>query len=599
MEGKEKALSIANEWTKEPFDVETQNEVKNLIASGNDKELIDRFGSMLEFGTGGMRGVVGAGTNRMNRYMIAQASQGLANYVLKNKPAEAELAIAIAYDSRLFSREFAEESAAVFAGNGIKAYIFKDLRPTPELSFTARYLKCSAGVVVTASHNPKEYNGYKVYWSDGGQVVPPHDKGIIKEVTSIKSISDVKKYDYAKGVKDGRIVILGEEIDTEFIKALHKCIINPELIKSRGKDLKIVFTPLHGTGGQVAPQALADWGFSDIILQKEQSIPDGNFPTLKSPNPEESAALTMAIELARSNDADIVLATDPDADRVGIAVKTSKGEYTLLNGNQVGALLAYYILSQLTILGRFPKNAAIVKTIVTTELIKAVADKYSCALVDVLTGFKYIGEQIRLWESSDAMEAKQFVFGTEESYGYLIGTHARDKDAIVTCCVISEMTLWAKTQDMNLVELLDKLFAELGLFLESQKSVTLKGLDGMSRIKRIMQSLEQNPPSEIMGKKVISVDNINKGIRFDAICKKEIAKINLPKSNVMVFYLDDKSKIVARPSGTEPKIKYYFFIEDRQSLPVKSADLPARKKALADKMEAIKKAFSDIVDKIE
>lgn len=594
----DKILKIAKEWTKEPYDENTRKEIENLIKTNNEKELLERFCGMLEFGTGGMRGIIGAGLNRMNRYTVAQASQGLANYILKNKPKDAELSIAIAYDSRLFSREFSEEAASVFAGNGIKTFLFKSLRPTPQLSFAVRELRCTSGVVVTASHNPKEYNGYKVYWSDGGQVVPPHDKGIISEVKSIKSIKDVKKISLADAEKKGLFIQLGPEMDITYIKSFKKVCINPELINKHGKEIKIVFTPLHGTGGQVVPMALKDWGFTNVIVEPIQAVPDGNFPSVKSPNPEESVALERAIALAKETHADLVLATDPDADRVGIAVKNQSNIYNLLTGNQVGALISYYILDQLSELGKLPKDPAIVKTIVTTELIAAIAAKFNCAIADVLTGFKYIAEQIHLWEIGDSA-FKNFLFGTEESYGYLLGTHARDKDAVVTCCIISEMALWAKTKGMNLIQLLDSLYKKFGIFLESQKSLTLKGLDGMDRIKRIMISLEENPPEHVNNKKVIIIDNIVKSIKIDAIKKTDIEKINLPKSNVIVLYLEDGSKIVARPSGTEPKIKFYFFTEDKKSLPIKTDnDLQKRKTALSNYMETLKNKFMEIIEDI-
>ncbi len=595
----EKIMEIALEWTKEPYDESTRNEIRKIIDNNDEKELMERFSGMLEFGTGGMRGIIAAGTNRMNRYTVSTASQGLANYILKNKPDNAELSIAIAHDSRLFSREFSEEAASVFTANGIKTFLFSALRPTPQLSFAVKHLNCCSGIVVTASHNPQEYNGYKVYWSDGGQVVPPHDKGIIDEVKSVKGIKDVKKISLEQAGEKGLFKILGPETDVSYIKSLRKCIIDMDLLAERGGEIKIVYTPLHGTGGQIVPTALKDWGFTNVLLEPIQSIPDGHFPSVKSPNPEESAALERAVNLAKENDSDIVLATDPDADRVGIAVKIEPGKYDLLNGNQVGALLSYYILSQRKSKNILPSNSAIIKTIVTTDLITEIANKYNCEVVDVLTGFKYIAEKIRLWETGEEKPFRNFQFGTEESYGYLIGTHARDKDAVVTCCQIAEMALWAKTIKMSLSDLLNKIFKEFGIFLESQKSVTLKGLDGMAKIKRIMSSLEENPPENVDNKKVIQVDNIIKGIKIDPINKKEIGKIDLPKSNVIVLYLEDGSKIVARPSGTEPKIKFYFFISDKNNLPIKESDeLFKRKLLLSDKMEALKKSFLTIIEKI-
>jgi len=600
MKSYNKIKKSAVEWTKEPYDEKTRKEVQELLDLGDEKEIEERFGGTLEFGTGGMRGVVGAGTNRMNRYVVASASQGLASYVLKNRPKDKDPAIAIAYDSRFFSKEFAEESASVFAGNGIKAYLFESLRPTPELSFAVRKLNCSAGVVVTASHNPKEYNGYKVYWGDGGQVVPPQDNGIIKEVHSIKSFKSVKKITLKEAEVKGLLKIIGSEIDDAFIGELRKIILNPLLVKENGGDIRIVYTPLHGTGITLIPKTLADWGFTNVYLEKEQSIPNGSFPTVKSPNPEEPAALERAINLAKQIDADLVIATDPDADRIGIAVKIPSGNFSLLTGNQVGALLTYYILSQLKDSGHLPENGVIVKTIVTTEMITAIAAKYKIPIEDVLTGFKYIGEKIHLWETGKLSPKKFFIFGTEESYGYLIGTHARDKDAVGTCCVIAEMSLWAKTKELTLIELLDSLYREFGIFLESQKSLALEGIEGMKRISRIMKSLDENPPISIDTIKVSTIDNILRGIKFDAVSKREVGKINLPQSNVIVFHLEDGSKIVARPSGTEPKIKFYFFVQDRGSLPIKSdTALANRKEKLGRKMSILREKFLNIIEKIK
>lgn len=581
-------------------DTDTVAEVDTLLekARAGDADALasikEAFGRELDFGTGGLRGIMGPGTNRMNRVMIAKSTQGLASYVASQA---ANGSVAIAYDSRNKSALFARVAAQVVAGNGLRAYLFSDLRPTPELSFAVRHLGATAGIVVTASHNPKEYNGFKVSWSDGAQVLPPHDKAIIEQVRAVKSMEQVKLADFDQAVADGKIVMLGEEMDTAYLQALQFVRTCPELSDKRGSELKIVYTPLHGTGIRVVPEALAQWGFSNVLIEEQQAVPDGNFPTTKSPNPEEHAALELAINLATENDADIVLATDPDADRLGYAVKHN-GQFQLISGNQGCALMSWYICEVLKEQGRLPENAAIVKTIVTTELVRAITNDYGVTLGNCLTGFKYIASVMREYEQPDknGLPLKQFLMGCEESYGYLVGTHARDKDAVVAACVVAEMTLWAKTQGKTLVDLLADLYRRYGVHVESQVSLARPGLAGMQEISDMMNRLRKNPPTEIAGIKVHTVTDIDNNTVLHPATGETTSGPNLPKSNVIMFELADGSTVVARPSGTEPKIKFYFMVVDREGIPISESALPERVQVCEQKDQALQAAWLKMMD---
>ncbi len=536
----------AQEWLKLPFDEETQKAVQQLMNT-NEKELIDAFYKDLEFGTGGLRGIMGVGTNRMNIYTVGRATQGLANYLKKNFSQLAIIKVAIAHDSRNNSRLFAETTAKVFAANGIEVYLFDALRPTPELSFTIRYLECQSGVVITASHNPKEYNGYKAYWNDGGQVVPPHDKNIIEEVTRT-SIADIKWQGNEHLIK-----IIGNEIDEIYTNRIKDLSLSPDIVE-RQKEIKIVYTPIHGTGVKLVPMALDKYGFKNIIHVKEQDIPDGNFPTVKSPNPEEPAALTLAIEKARETGAELVMATDPDADRVGIAIKYNN-DFILLNGNQTGALLIYYLLTRWNDNKKLTGNEYVVKTIVTTDLIAEIAKSFNVECYDVLTGFKYIAEIIKNNEGK-----KTFIGGGEESYGYLAGEFVRDKDAVMACALIAEAYAWAKDQGKSLFDILMDMYLKFGFYKEDLINIVKKGKEGQEEIAQMMDNFRKNPPQILGNSKVVRIFDYEIHSIFDEQSNK-IGTIDLPKSNVLQFITQDGSKITVRPSGTEPKIKFYFSLK--------------------------------------
>ena len=539
----------ANLWLSDNYDESTRNIVKQLL-DGNQDELIDCFYRDLEFGTGGLRGVMGVGSNRMNIYTVGMATQGLSNYIKNEFKNLSEIKVAIAYDSRNNSRLFAETAAGIFAGNGFQVYLFDALRPTPELSFAIRHLKCQSGIVITASHNPKEYNGYKAYWDDGGQIVAPHDKNIIDEVNKIKSITEVK----FNGSKD-KIKIIGSEIDEIYTNEIKKLSLSPEAIE-KNSDIKIVYTPLHGTGGKLVPMILQKIGFRNIIHVPEQDIPDGNFPTIVSPNPEESAALNMAIDKAKATGADLVMATDPDADRVGIAVRNKSNDMVLLNGNQAASILIYYLLTKWKENGKLKGKEYIVKTIVTTELIADMSREFNVPCHDVLTGFKYIAETIKQNEGKAT-----FIGGGEESYGYLEGEFVRDKDAVMSCAFIAEAAAWAKGQNKTMYELLLDIYVKYGLYKESLLSVTKKGKEGAEEIQKMMSNFRQNPPKQINGSEVITILDYDRRKSFEV--GKGIEKnIDLPKSNVLQFITKDGSKISIRPSGTEPKIKFYFGVKE-------------------------------------
>ena len=579
-------------------DAETLQETVELLVKALETddvaEVEDAFYQELDFGTGGLRGIMGPGTNRMNRVIVARATQGLANYIKKQRPEGGS--VAIAYDSRNRSAEFARVAARVLAGNGLKAFLFEDVRPTPELSFAVRHFKATAGIVITASHNPKEYNGYKVYWSDGAQVVPPHDRGIIAEVRQVTSMTQVQMADFEQSVRKDIIHLVGPTVDRLFIEALEAVHLRKELTRASGDQLRIVYTPLHGTGIKIVPEALRKWGFFDLHLVKEQAEPDGNFPTTKSPNPEERAALEKALELAQQVEADLVLATDPDADRLGIAIR-HEGQYHLLTGNQLGSLLSWYICSTLKERNELPANGVIIKTIVTTNLVEAIARDFGVTVENCLTGFKYIGALIRRYEEEGTPEhpSKQFIFGFEESYGYLAGTHARDKDSVVAACLTSEMALWCKQNGKSLVELLHELFAKYGVHLETQLSKKMPGVEGMQQISHLMQSLRSAPPTTIGGITVATLTDIDNDSRLDLRTGKRTLGPGLPRSNVLVFELQDGSQVVARPSGTEPKIKFYFMVREEQGTTNEVTDIRARIAQCEEKVQRLMQDFERII----
>ncbi len=545
-----KVKDKANQWLNSNIDEESKKQIRYLLEN-DEKELIESFYKTLEFGTGGLRGIMGVGTNRMNIYTVGMATQGLCNYVKKEFADRKKIKVAIAHDSRNNSRLFAETTAKICSANGFKVYLFNDLRPTPELSFAIKHLGCQTGVVITASHNPKEYNGYKAYWEDGGQIIAPHDKNIINEVEKIQNINEVK-FDG----DDSKIEIIGDKIDEIYLNKIVKLSLSPQIIKKQ-KNLKIVYTPIHGTGVKLVPMALKKMGFENIHHVPEQDIPDGNFPTVYSPNPEESAALDMALKKAIEIDADLVMATDPDADRVGIAVKDDKGNFILLNGNQAATILIYYLLTKWKENGKLKGKEYIVKTIVTTELLTEMAEHFGVKYYNVLTGFKYIADIIKNKEGN-----MTFIGGGEESYGYLAGDFVRDKDAVMSCALIAEATAWAKDNGMSVYELLLDLYTQFSFYKEKLISIVKKGKEGSEAIAKIMDNLRNSPPDSINGSDVVLIHDYEKLKTFDQISHLRY-DINLPKSNVLQFILKDGSKISIRPSGTEPKIKIYFGVKDK------------------------------------
>ena len=533
------------------FDEATRAELKAI--EGNDKEIQERFYKDLEFGTGGLRGIIGAGTNRLNIYTVSKATQGFANYIIKQGEEAVKKGVAIAFDSRRMSPEFAEITALVLNGNGIKTYIYPSLRPTPMLSFAVRELNCTGGVVITASHNPPEYNGYKVYWADGGQVPYPRDEAIIEEVNAVTDFHTIKTANKDEAVKAGLFNVIGEEVDEAFDKNVLAQIVNPEIIKEQ-HDLKIVYTPIHGSGNKPVRRVLKKAGFENVTVVPEQELPDSEFTTVGYPNPENPAVFELAIKLAEKIDADIILGTDPDCDRVGAVVKTKDGSYTVLTGNMTGTLICNYICSQKAKLGTLPKNGALVSTIVSSEMTKAIAKKYNLAYFDVLTGFKYIGEKIKEFEQTGEY---QYVFGFEESYGCLSGTYARDKDAVVASLLICEMAAYYKSRGMSLYDGLMELYDTYGVYKEIIHSITLKGIEGLENMKKIMDTLRKDAPSEIAGVKVTETRDYLEDKIVDVATGK-VSPTNLPKSNVLYFTLADDTWFCVRPSGTEPKIKIYF-----------------------------------------
>ncbi len=541
-------IAKAQQWLGENFDEQTRQQVKQLMDE-NPEELFESFYTDLEFGTGGLRGIMGVGSNRMNKYTVGMATQGLANYLHLMFPNVSKIKVAIAYDSRNNSKYFAQITAEILSANNCKVFLFEELRPTPELSFAIRHLGCQSGIVITASHNPKEYNGYKVYWDDGGQLVAPHDDNVIVEVRKITAIDMIRF-----SAKPENIISIGEEVDSAYLAEVKKLSFIPEIIHKH-KDISIVYTALHGTGITLVPIALKQYGFENIHLVDEQAIPDGNFPTIKSPNPEEKAALAMAIEKAKLVNAELVLATDPDADRVGVAIKDDLGEYILLNGNQTASLLIYYLINQWKKTGKLLGKEYIVKTIVTSELLAEIANKFGVEYFDVLTGFKYIAEIINRFEGQ-----KTFIGGGEESYGYLVGDFVRDKDAVISCCMIAETAVYAKEQGISLYALLLEIYKEYGMYYESLLSITKKGKSGADEIKQMMNNFRTNPPKAINNSIVIAIMDYKLQRNINTV-NGNVANIELPKSDVLQFFTADGSKITIRPSGTEPKIKFYFGIK--------------------------------------
>ncbi|MBQ8189466.1 MAG: phospho-sugar mutase [Lachnospiraceae bacterium] len=559
------------------FDEETKQEL--LAIRNNEAEIEDRFYKDLEFGTGGLRGVIGAGTNRMNFYTVRKATQGLANYILKENGAEK--GCAIAYDSRRFSPEFAMEAALCLAANGIHAYLFDALRPTPELSFAVRKLGCIAGIVITASHNPPEYNGYKVYWEDGAQITAPKDKEIIAEVRNVTDFYSVKTMDKEDALKAGLLTMVGKEIDDAYMVELKKQIIHPDLITKVAEDIKIVYTPLHGTGMVPVTRVLEELGFKKVYVVKEQADPDPDFTTLEYPNPEDPKAFTLAIKLAKEVGADIILATDPDADRLGVyALDKESGEYVPFTGNMSGMLIAWYLMSEKKAEGTMPANPALVKTIVTTNMADVLAKDFDVTLIEVLTGFKYIGEQIKFFEQNNSYN---YVFGLEESYGCLAGTHARDKDAVVAVMCLCEVAAFCKNQDMTLWDLMLKLYEEYGYYKEGLHTVTMKGVTGQAKIAEIMDGFRKEPPKAFGKFNVVSFRDYEKDVVIGA--DGTTGTTGLPKSNVLYFELENNGWCCMRPSGTEPKIKFYMGVQ-ANSLSEADAELKALTDALLSQVEA-------------
>lgn len=543
---------LYKKWcTDSYFDESTRNELKKIADQEN--EIQDRFYRQLEFGTGGLRGVIGAGTNRMNIYTVRLATQGLANYIIQQNGQEK--GVAIAHDSRLMSPEFAREAAKCLNANGINTYLFESLRPTPELSFAVRKLGCIAGIVITASHNPREYNGYKVYWEDGAQITPPHDKNIMKEIGKVTEFSMVKTMEEDDARVKGFFHVIGTDFDNFYLEELKKQSVHPEMIRESAGDMKIVYTPLHGTGNVPVRRVLKELGFKHVYVVEEQKYPDGTFPTVAYPNPEDEKAWTLALALAEEKDADIILATDPDADRLGVYAKDAKtGRYVSFTGNMSGMLIAEYILRERTRMGTLPEKAALVETIVTTDMAKAIAEEYHVALIEVLTGFKYIGEQIRIFEETGSYN---YVFGLEESYGCLAGTYARDKDACVAVMMLCEVAAYYRTQGKTLWDAMVDMYEKYGYYREGLATITLKGIDGAEKIGKIMEGFRKEPPKKMGDFKVLAVRDYLEGKRKDLADGKEQV-LNLPKSNVMYYELENQAWCCVRPSGTEPKIKFYF-----------------------------------------
>jgi len=580
-------------WLKDPAIAEPdKQEIREIRERGDEKELTDRFYRDLEFGTGGMRGVIAAGLNRMNVYTVGAAAQGLANHLVQRGKSAMTAGVAIAYDCRRKSHAFALRTASVLAGNGITAYLFERLRPTPELSFAVRHLGCAAGVVITASHNPPEYNGFKVYGSDGCQIIPPEDEQIIEQVRSVGGFSNVKSMDPKQAGEEGLIKIIGGNIDGPFLDAVQSTVLHREACQVMGKTLKLVYTPLNGTGVTLIPEALRRRGFEKVIPVPEQSEPDGEFPTIKHPNPEEESAFHLGIEVARKQDADLVIATDPDADRMGIAVAAEEGRFTLLTGNQIMALMTWYICEHRKKAAKLPPNAVVITTIVSGDLMKEIARSYGVEVIEVLTGFKYIGSKIRDFEQAGraGSPSKVYIFGGEESYGYMPATYTRDKDAVTSTAFIAEMAAVAAEQGLSLYELLLDLFGRYGYYQEGTKNIVFKGREGADKIQGIMDGLRSDPPSKFAGIPVRTVADIETGRIRDFKSGKVVGKYDLPSSNVMLFTLQDGTKVIGRPSGTEPKIKFYVLTREPGD------DLPKARAAATARINAIFEQISKLAD---
>ena len=541
-------------WINEA-DPETVAELESI--KDDDAEIKDRFYKTLEFGTAGLRGVLGAGINRMSEYVVGQATQGLANQLIKTNGKDADLSVVIAYDSRHKSDVFAKEAAQILAANGIKVYLFEELKPVPELSFSIRYLKTTAGIAVTASHNPAKYNGYKAYGSDGAQLNPELATIVLDEIGKTDIFTGVKKMDFEQAIDQGMIVMIGDEVEEAYLDEVQKQCVNPELAKEKGDTLKFVYTPFHGAGNKPVRKILKRIGFNNVVVVKEQELPDGDFPTVESPNPENKEGFKLAIGYAKECGADLIVGTDPDSDRVGILVKNDKGEYVTFTGNQVGTLLSEYILSALAEKDAVPKDGYIVKTIVTTNIIQAICDAYGIEMKEVLTGFKFIGEKIK---ESEETGIGTYIFGFEESYGYLKGTYARDKDAVVATMLIAEMALYYQENGTSIFEQMDNIYKKYGYYKEEVVSVTLEGIEGLAKIKSTMDRLRENPPEMVAGKKVIAVRDYLTSERVDKLTGEK-SEILLPKSNVIYLELEDQNNFIIRPSGTEPKIKLYCLMK--------------------------------------
>ncbi|MFW5792976.1 MAG: phospho-sugar mutase [Bacteroidota bacterium] len=568
-------LNKAEKWLGNEYDAETKKQVESLIENNPD-ELIESFYKDLEFGTGGLRGIMGVGTNRMNKYTVGMATQGFANFLIKNYSDKEKIKVAIAYDCRNNSQYFAEITSNVLSSNNIEVHIFPELTPVPLLSYAVRELKCQGGIVITASHNPKEYNGYKVYGDDGGQLISPKDKEVIDEVKKINNISEVK-FDKI----ESNIFSIPESLTENYLKAISSFSMSPDIIKKHS-DLKVVFSPIHGSAYKIVPLALKKFGFNNIINIPEQDVVDGNFPTVKYPNPEEPAALKMSIDKAIERNADLVMATDPDCDRVGVAIRDLNDEFITLNGNQTASIIIYYLLEQWKKQEKIKGKEYIVKTIVTSDILFDIAKKYDVECFNVLTGFKYIAEIIRKLEGK-----KQFIAGGEESYGYLIGEHARDKDAVISCCIIAEAAAWAKENGKSLQELLIDIYLEFGLYKETLISLTKKGKEGLEEIQSMMENYRNNPPSEINDSKVLLIKDFQLSIEKNTQTNSQ-SNIDLPKSNVIQFFLEDGSRITMRPSGTEPKIKFYFGVKGKLN---NRQDYNSVNSRLDDKVKSIIKSL--------
>ncbi len=563
------------EWISNPyFDETTREELKKI--ADDDNEIKERFYKDLEFGTAGLRGIIGAGTNRLNIYTVRKATQGLANYIVKS--GGRDKGVAIAYDSRRMSPEFADEAALCLAANGIKAYVFDALRPTPELSYAVRKLGCIAGINITASHNPPEYNGYKVYWEDGAQITPPHDKGIMDEVKAVTDYSTVKTMELGAAKEAGLYQVIGQEIDDGYIAELKKQVIHQDAIDEAGDQIKIVYSPLHGTGNVPARRILKELGFKNVYVVKEQELPDGEFPTVSYPNPEAEEAFELGLKLAKEVDADLVLATDPDADRLGVLVKDKDGVYHTLTGNMSGCLLADYEIGQRKELKGLPEDGYLIKTIVTSNMADAIAKGYDAGLIEVLTGFKYIGQQILGFETTGK---GSYLFGFEESYGCLIGTHARDKDAIVATMALCEAAAYYKTKGKTLWDAMVDMYEKYGYYKDDIQAITLKGIEGLNKIQEILETLRKNTPSEFGGYKVLKARDYQADMIKD-LRTGEITATGLPASNVLYYDLEDDAWLCVRPSGTEPKVKFYYGIKGNSL-----EDADAKSKALGEKVLAM------------